>query len=180
MWTQEEATFEGTYYQVHGAINQPKGVQKPHIPLLIGGGGEKVTLKLVAQYGDACNVDGDLAAVEHKLAVLKQHCQDVGRDYASIKRTAGSICLISDTDEQARALLPERMKGWYGGKILQEGLIGSPETIRKRIAAYEAIGVQELILIFPDAIQLDGIRRFAKKFHRIKCLTPSGTEYLCG
>ena len=51
MWTQEEATFEGTYYQVRGAINQPKGVQKPHIPILIGGGGEKVTLKLVAQYG---------------------------------------------------------------------------------------------------------------------------------
>ena len=53
MWTEEEATFEGKYHQVRGAINQPKGVQKPHIPLLIGGGGEKVTLKLVAQYGDA-------------------------------------------------------------------------------------------------------------------------------
>src|SRR5216683_2932853 len=53
MWTQEEAAFEGTYYHVRGAINQPKGVQKPHIPLLIAGGGEKVTLKLVAQYGDA-------------------------------------------------------------------------------------------------------------------------------
>src|SRR6266516_7033469 len=52
MWTQEEATFEGTYYQVKGAINQPKGVQKPHIPILIGGGGEKVTLRLVAQYGN--------------------------------------------------------------------------------------------------------------------------------
>src|SRR5579859_5150978 len=56
MWTDEEATFEGKYYQVRGAINQPKGVQKPHIPMLIGGGGEKVTLKLVAQYGDACNI----------------------------------------------------------------------------------------------------------------------------
>ena len=60
MWTQDEAVFEGQYYQVRGAINQPKGVQKPHIPMLIAGGGEKVTLKLVAQYGDACNVAGDL------------------------------------------------------------------------------------------------------------------------
>src|SRR5947209_17449538 len=59
MWTQEEATFEGTYYQVHGAINQPKGVKKPHIPILIGGGGGKVTLKLVAQDGDAGKVLGD-------------------------------------------------------------------------------------------------------------------------
>src|SRR5436190_4868789 len=58
MWTQDEAIFEGKYYQIRGTINQPKGVQKPHIPLLIGGGGEKVTLKLVAQYADACNVGG--------------------------------------------------------------------------------------------------------------------------
>lgn len=53
MWTQEEATYAGNYYQIRGAINQPKGVQQPHIPLLIGGSGEQVTLKLVAQYGDA-------------------------------------------------------------------------------------------------------------------------------
>lgn len=71
MWTQEEATFEGTYYQVRGAINQPKGVQRPHIPLLIGGNGEQVTLKLVAQYGDACHVFGDPATIARKFAVLK-------------------------------------------------------------------------------------------------------------
>src|SRR5437764_11793777 len=55
MWTQNEAVFEGKYYHINGAINQPKGVQKPHIPMLIGGGGEQVTLKLVAQSADACN-----------------------------------------------------------------------------------------------------------------------------
>src|SRR5438046_8636149 len=68
MWTQEEAVFEGKYYHVNGAINQPKGVQKPHIPLLIGGAGEQVTLKLVAQYADACNVGGgDIPTIRHKL-----------------------------------------------------------------------------------------------------------------
>src|SRR6266516_64673 len=94
MWTQEEAVFEGTYYQVHGAINQPKGVQQPHIPLLIGGSGEQVTLKLVAQYSDACNVTGDLATIERKFGVLKQHCEAVGRDYDSIHRTAETLCMI--------------------------------------------------------------------------------------
>ena len=93
MWEQEEATFEGKYYQIHGAINQPKGVQKPHIPILIGGGGEKVTLKLVAQYGDACNVGGDLQMVEHKLAVLKQHCETLGRDFSEILLYYGYILL---------------------------------------------------------------------------------------
>src|ERR1700737_1610614 len=61
MWEQEEAVYEGKYYQVKGAINQPKGVQKPHIPILIGGGGEKVTLRLVAQYADACNFGDGIA-----------------------------------------------------------------------------------------------------------------------
>src|SRR5438128_7445171 len=94
MWTQEEATFEGTYYQVKGAINQPKGVQKPHIPILIGGGGEKVTLRLVARYGDACNVLGELETIKHKLAVLKEHCETLGRDYATIHCTTGTVCSI--------------------------------------------------------------------------------------
>src|SRR5579871_3297300 len=78
MWSQEEAYFEGKYYSVNGAINQPKGVQKPHIPLLIGGGGEKVTLRLVAQYADACNIGGNIPTIKHKLDVLRQHCEEIG------------------------------------------------------------------------------------------------------
>lgn len=165
MWTQEEATFEGTYYQVRGAINQPKGVQKPHIPLLIGGSGEKVTLKLVAQYADACNVFGDPATLEHKFSILRQHCQAVGRDYDRIQRTAGTMCLIADTDEQARALLPDIVKAQFGDRI-DAALIGSPETLRKRLSAYEAAGVQEMQLIFltHGSAMLEMIRRFAQEF----------------
>src|SRR5947199_6609282 len=134
MWEQEEATFEGQYYQVRGAINQPKGVQKPHIPILIGGSGEKVTLKLVAQYGDACNVSGDLKTLEHKFAVLQQHCASVGRDYESIYRTTGAFCSIADSDEEALALVPEVFKP----ELRETSLVGSPATIRQRIAALEA------------------------------------------
>src|SRR3989441_4382795 len=104
MWTQDEAVFEGKYYHVHGAINQPKGVQKPHIPLLIGGGGEQVTLKLVAQYGDACNIGHlDLEGLERKFAIIKKHCEDVGRDYNTIRRTVLFNCAIAETDEAALA-----------------------------------------------------------------------------
>ncbi len=164
MWTQQEATFEGNYYQIRGAINQPKGVQHPHIPLLIGGGGEKVTLKLVAQYGDACNVSGHPATIAHKFAVLKEHCETVGRDYQSIHRTAQTLCLIGDTDEQAQALVPEWTKAVSPGDVLSYGLIGSPETIRARLAAYEAVGVQELMITFPGVPPLDTICRFAQEF----------------
>src|SRR5579864_2090149 len=163
MWTQEEAHFEGNYYQVRGAINQPKGVQKPHIPLLIGGDGEKVTLKLVAQYADACNVGDDPASIKQKLAVLKQHCETVGRDYESIHRTSSTFCLLADSDEQALALLPAELKARLGESV-KTALIGGPETLRQRLAAYEAAGVQELLLRFVDGTNLEALRRFAKEF----------------
>src|ERR1019366_4318753 len=140
LWTQEEATFEGKYYQVRGAINQPKGVQKPHIPLLIGGGGEKVTLKLVAQYGDACNVTGDLDTIKHKFDVIRQHCEAVGRDYNSIHRTSGVVCSIGATDEEALEKIPAVVRSRFGDRI-KGGLIGSPDTIRQRLAAFEAAGI---------------------------------------
>ncbi|GHO98305.1 LLM class F420-dependent oxidoreductase [Reticulibacter mediterranei] len=161
MWTQDEATFEGKYYQVRGAINQPKGVQKPHIPLLIGGSGEKVTLKLVAQYADACNVAGDPATVAHKFALLKEHCEIVGRDYESIRRTLSTMVVIADTDEQAIALMPAMFQSQTQ---IDMALVGTLETVRARLKAYEAAGVQELIIIFPDALQQDSIRRFAQAF----------------
>lgn len=161
MWTQEEAAFEGRYYQLRGAINQPKGVQKPHIPLLIGGGGEKVTLKLVAQYGDACNVNGDLETIKQKFTVLKEHCENVGRDYESIHRTVTCVCAIAETGEQARAKIPTAL---LGRPVTAGALIGNPETIRKRLADLEAAGVQEVILGFPDVLQLDSLRFFAREF----------------
>lgn len=181
MWTQDETIFEGEYYQVHGAINQPKGVQRPHIPLLIGGSGEKVTLKLVAQYADACDIIDNLANISHKFAVLKAHCEAVGREYESIHRMTRTMCVIGETDEQALASIPEQFKDyintfvqkeeWHGAMNIDPlhiwasflGLVGSPETIRQQIAAYEEAGVQEMRLIFLDYAPM---RRFASEFIR--------------
>src|SRR5437879_7354733 len=157
MWTQDEAVFEGKYYQVRGAINQPKGVQKPHIPLLIGGGGEKVTLKLVAQYGDACNVGGDIATIKHKFDVIKDHCANVGRDYESIHRTTTTFCSLAETDAAALAQVPDFVKNQFGDRI-NNALIGSPATIRQRLTEYEEAGVQELILGFLDRTNTDALR----------------------
>ena len=163
MWTQDEATFEGKYYQVRGAINQPKGAQHPHIPLLIGGSGEKVTLKLVAQYGDACNIsNADIPVLEHKLAVLKQHCEEIGRDYESIKRTLLINCTIGETEEAAFEKLPASSRSQLEA-IQKQALYGTPEMIRNRLEEYEAAGVQEVIIWFPDAVQLDSVRLFAKE-----------------
>lgn len=163
MWTQEEAVFEGKYYQLRGAINQPKGVQKPHIPLLIGGGGEKVTLKLVAQYADACNVGGDILTIRHKLDVIKMHCEQVGRDYTSIRRTSNTNCVQGESVEAALAALSPQHRDLVN-MMQTTSLIGNPETIRQRLAEYEDAGVQELILWFPDAAKLDSLRLFAREY----------------
>ena len=163
MWTEEESVFEGKYYQVRGAINQPEGVQKPHIPLLIGGGGEKVTLKLVAQYADACNLGGGVENIKHKLSVLRQHCESVGRDYESIWRTAiVDHCAIAETDGAALAkLTPGQLTNLDLLRSTQ--LIGTPAAIRARLQEYEEAGIQELLIRFVDATQLESLRLFARE-----------------
>src|SRR5438270_3051147 len=153
MWTQEEANFEGTYYSVRGAINQPKGVQKPHIPLLIGGGGEKVTLRLVAQYADACNIGGDIPTIQHKFAILKQHCETVGRDYESIHRTVAGFCSIGESDEQARSKVPQAvLYRFRSGIRIYSDLIGIYSTICEHLAEFGGTGVQEVIIALSEVM----------------------------
>lgn len=162
MWTEDEAVFEGKYYQVRGAINQPKGVQKPHIPLLIGGGGEQVTLKLVAQYGDACNIGHlDNASVKHKFDIIKQHCDAIGRDPAEIHRTVLLNCAIADTDEEAVQKGQVFLRSIPDGRLRERALVGTPATIRQRLREVEEIGAQEVIIFLQDSAQLDSVRRFA-------------------
>lgn len=163
MWTQEEVVFEGKYYRVRSAINSPKGVQRPHIPLLIGGSGERVTLKLVAQYADACNISGDLPTIRHRFDVIKRHCEHIGRDYESIHRTVSTLCIIGETDEQVQSKIPRGLGDGFA-EYLKNGLIGNPGSIRKGLAEYEEAGVQEVILNFLDIAKLDSVRLFANEF----------------
>jgi F420-dependent oxidoreductase-like protein len=86
MFTEQTPSFHGRHYRIDSVLNNPKPI-RGRIPILIGGGGEKRTLRLVAQYGDACNLFGDPDAVRHKLDVLERHCADVGRDPAEITKT---------------------------------------------------------------------------------------------
>jgi len=164
MWTEEQAVFEGKYYHVNGAINQPKGIQKPHIPLLIGGGGEQVTLKLVAQYGDACNVGHlDTDGLRHKFSVLKKHCDDVGRDYNSIKRTVLYNCAIAETDEAAMAKTGAYRRNVPSGRMREQALVGTPDAIRRRLAEIEETGAQEIIVFMQDSKDLESVRLFANE-----------------
>jgi alkanesulfonate monooxygenase len=86
MWRGDESGYHGKHYTLERTLNSPQALRKPHPPILIGGGGERKTLRLVAQYAQACNLFGG-PEVAHKLDVLRQHCEDVGRDFDEIEKT---------------------------------------------------------------------------------------------
>ena len=166
MWTNPSTTFTGKYFRTSGVVNQPTGVQTPHIPVMIAGGGEKVTLKLVAKYGDLCNVQEPPDEVARKYDVLAQHCAAVGRDFTSITKTSTSYCIIADTDDEARAAVPPWAPMVFPGDLGSYGLVGTIDTIRERLAVYERAGVDELVVGFQDALNADTVRLFAKEFIR--------------
>ena len=163
MWTEEQAVVEGKYLHVNGAINQPKGVQKPHIPLLIGGAGEQVTLKLVAQYADACNIQHlDNEGMARKFSIIKQHCDNVGRDYNSIWRTTLFNCAIAESDQEALAKSEPFQRNTPLEHIRERALVGTPDAIRKRVQEIEQAGAQEIVIFLQDSAQLESLRMFAQ------------------
>jgi alkanesulfonate monooxygenase SsuD/methylene tetrahydromethanopterin reductase-like flavin-dependent oxidoreductase (luciferase family) len=99
LWTEESVDFDGTYYQLHGARLEPKPVQRPHPPILIGGSGEQLTLKIVAKHADIWNYSGgDVETFRHKVEVLKGHCETVGRDFNEIELSAQRRIDLDDLD----------------------------------------------------------------------------------
>ena len=137
LFTETTSDYSGRFYQLEGASLEPKPVQQP-LPLLIGGGGEKVTLRITAQYGDEWNVWGTVDTLKHKMAVLDRHCADVGRDPSSIQRSAVALLFMSNDESFVKSMRDRNMA--------QAAIIGSPSQVRDTVAAYEAAGVDELIV----------------------------------
>jgi len=105
-----EAPYEGTHYRLGRTLNSPQPLTRPHPPILVGGGGEKKTPRLVAQYADSCNIFSfppfaDPAEAARKLDVLRQHCQDVGRDYDEIEKTAQDSYDLGPKGENVQQLI---------------------------------------------------------------------------
>jgi F420-dependent oxidoreductase-like protein len=106
MWSDDDGPYEGKHYRLGRTMNVPQSLQRPHPPILIGGGGEKKTLRLVAQYADACNLFAG-PELPRKLEVLRQHCADLGRDYDEIEKTVMSPLELGDNGENVDAVLAE-------------------------------------------------------------------------
>jgi F420-dependent oxidoreductase-like protein len=149
MWTEEKPVFEGKYYTIDQPINEPKGVQKPHPPLWIGGGGEQVTLKLVAKWGNACNVFGDADTLRHKFAVLRNHCDTMGRNYDEIIRsTALSLYLLGPGEDPQQ--IPERLRCGLNDEDFNRWFkVGTPDQIAELLQQLIDVGVNYFIVYLP-------------------------------
>ncbi|GAA1848381.1 LLM class F420-dependent oxidoreductase [Pseudonocardia ailaonensis] len=129
MWGDDEGAYEGTHYTLARTMNSPQSLRRPHPPILIGGAGEKKTLRMVAQYADACNLfDGP--ELSHKLDVLRQHCDDLGRDYDTIEKTVMGPAYASEPKE----------------------LVAHLEELGK-------LGIQQFHGLMPDVSEIEPIRR---------------------
>ena len=156
MWTENVVHFNGKYYKVNGGYCNPKPNPKP--PIMIGGSGEKLLLKVVASQADWWNAVLPLAEYKRKLPILKKHCEKAGRDYDSIKKTwLGAVAIAKTEDEALRIAKSNPFVA------TDPPLTGTPEQVTKQLAEFVDLGVEYFILRFLDFPNLTGMELFTEK-----------------
>jgi F420-dependent oxidoreductase-like protein len=157
LFASERTTFDGKYYQLTDAPLAPKPVQRP-LPLLVGGGGEKKTLRIAARHADEWNVWGDVATLRRKMGILDGYCRELGRDPRQIRRSAVALLFLNDD----RSFI-ENIKQRVTGRPI---IAGNVDEVRAIVRDYESAGVDELIV--PDftlgqgKAKLDVLDRFIR------------------
>ncbi|TML42629.1 MAG: LLM class F420-dependent oxidoreductase [Actinobacteria bacterium] len=163
MWTEPETTYDGRYYQLRRANCDPKPVQRPHPPVLIGGGGEQLTLRVVARLADRSNFGGKPHEFAHKCEVLKQHCKEVGRDYDEIEKTMSGEVFVRQTEAElvaagSKSLWGEPLESWREGN-----LVGTPDQVAEKIQRYVELGCTSFMPWCSDYPSDETVRLLAAK-----------------
>jgi F420-dependent oxidoreductase-like protein len=158
MWTNTETSYDGKYYKMVRANCDPKPLQKPNPPIWIGGGGEQLTLRVVAEHADCSNFGGKLDEWARKREILKGHCAAVGRDESEIRKTWSPEVFIRSSEAE----LSKRTKGGLWGDSVENwrdnNLVGTPEQVSEKIAKYVALGCTGFIpwcADYPDTETLE-------------------------
>jgi len=170
MWTEDRATFRGKHYTIVDAICNPKPSQKPHPPILIGGGGEKLTLRVVARHADIWNFgwDMDPKGFGERVELLEAHCDSVGRDPEEIEKSHNKMIFISEDEAKAQRMVRDRAKR-IGIALeeyrrrLEHAAVGTPEACIENLEMYRDVGVTYFFLTFPNVRDLEPLRLFARK-----------------
>jgi F420-dependent oxidoreductase-like protein len=154
MFTEEESSVDGRYYRTHDILNNPRPL-RGDIPIMIGGSGERKTLRMVAQYADACNLFGDVDRIRHLLGVLERHCERLGRDGAEITKTKMSQVYIGRTHEEGRGKLDAAIEGGMPPERVAMAIAGDPGEVAEQAQAYADAGIEGLTLSLPDVHDLE-------------------------
>jgi F420-dependent oxidoreductase-like protein len=165
MWTEDAATWKGRYYEINEAYCNPKPVQKPHPPILIGGGGEQLTLKMAARYADTWNAFGTPDIFKHKMEVLQRHCEAIGRDPNTIEKSVSLPPVLSKDRSKLEGMLADMAS--RRAMTIEEAkatmLWGSPDDAIKKIRAYREIGVTHIILSLRAPYDSTQLQMFARE-----------------
>jgi F420-dependent oxidoreductase-like protein len=157
----EQPSASGPHYATRAVRNDPPPLQA-HLPLLVGGGGERVTLRLVARYADACNVGGGVETVRRKERILRQHCEEVGRDEREIERTTGiGVVVIRDSEAEARRVFARIFETNGRARLWDDQPVGTPEQVAERLAPYPEMGYRHLIAGVPAPYDEESMTRLA-------------------
>jgi F420-dependent oxidoreductase-like protein len=147
LWSDPCFTFHGKYFHVQDAILEPKPLQKPHPPILIGGVGPKITLRMIAELGDACNLWGPPDEFVKQRETLKRHCDEVGRDEAVIEKTTYDLVICAPTQAALKAKI-ERLLPAPRGVEPWMTLVGTPSQLADVVGEYERVGADHLCIDF--------------------------------
>jgi F420-dependent oxidoreductase-like protein len=159
----QEPTAAGRYYHATSVRNDPLPLQK-HLPILIGGSGEKVTLKLVARYADLCNIGGGVETIKRKDAILRQHCEDVGRDHTEIERSTeiGAV-VIRDSRAEARRVFERIFEHNGHSRLWDDQPVGTPEDVVEFLEPFLEIGYRHLMPAFPAPQDHESMTRLIRE-----------------
>lgn len=165
LWTEERATLRGKYYQIEDAYCNPKPVQKPHPAIIIGGSGERYLLRVVAELADEWNCPASNASeYDRKLKVLKNHCQELGRDMNEIAISEQTVCVIAENKAELEEKLPKAKKRYgFFGDIEKTGIVGTPDECIERINNKVEKGVSKFTIFFSDIMKPESLRFFSKE-----------------
>jgi F420-dependent oxidoreductase-like protein len=156
MFTEEEPSFEGRHYRIENALNNPRPL-RGDIPIMVGGSGERKTLRLVAMYADGCNVFGDAERVRHLIGVLEAHCEDVGRDPGEITKTRNGIVVTAPTHEEALRKVDALRERVPEERIELLGIIGDPDEIGEHVQQLLDAGLDGITFSIPDMHDLETV-----------------------
>jgi F420-dependent oxidoreductase-like protein len=150
MFREDAPSFDGRHFKIQKVRNIPRPIQAGGPPIMIGGGGEQRTLKLVAQYADMCNVSGDLDTVRHKFEVLRKHCDAVGRDPSEVQKTRMTSLFLADNEQHSQETR-EMIVGMAGAEFAAGCTIGTDEQVLDQVAESIDAGVDYPIFNLPFA-----------------------------